>query len=56
MFYLLSGDHRDNFSQLQLCAQHPVQVSRSQQCRSGKAGLHLHADHAHSETDRGLPS
>lgn len=45
------GDHCDDFSELQLCAQHPVQVS--QQCHYIQTGLHLHSDHA-PETDCGL--
>lgn len=53
-YRLHPGHHRHNVSKLQLCAQHPVQVSQ-QRRRHVQAGLHLHADHAHPQTDSGVP-
>lgn len=48
------GDHRDHFSQLQLCAQHFVQISK--QRHSVQTGLRLHSVHPHPEASSGPDS
>lgn len=51
---LLPGDHCDNLSQLQLCAQHPFQISK--QRHSVQTGLRLHSGRTHSEASSGVDS
>lgn len=51
---LLPGDHCDNFPQLQLCAQHPVQISKQRRCV--QTGLRLHSSCTHSEASSGVDS